>query len=307
MTVRLTIKTSDDVYYNNNDVLSFRFDKDIYTPYTTLTARIRLPYYINNASEVLLSVNGFTVHHGLLDSIKQEQKGGFRFITLSSRGFTSLLCQNQIEPGLKMNISFNMLMEDFYTLPYVSHENDPDDSSYLYIIPNTSMWDAAVNLTYKRRGTYPYIRSANTVMMSPVAAPVTFDLSNERFISLGTEHINSRLASDYHMADINGDYGTFDLHDSDAAALKIVRHKYFDLDMRFLYDPQQALVYRDKYDFRGRERVYCSYSGYHGEDLCDIISFGNISSERIGFVTIRGSSRGIFTETGVYRDKFPHT
>ena len=307
MTARITIKTSDGFYYDNNDVLSFRFDKDIYMPYTTLTARIRTPSEIANASEVLLSVNGFTVHHGLLDSIKQEQKAGFRFITISSRGFTSLLCQNQIEPGLKMNISFNMLMEDFYTLPYVTHENDPDDSSYLYIIPNTSMWDAAVNLTYKRRGTYPYIRGSNTVMMSPVASPVTFDFSNEQFISLGTEHINSRLASDYHMADINGDYGTFDLHDSDAAALKIVRHKYFDLDMRFLYNPQQALVYRDKYDFRGRERVFCSYSGYHSEDLCDVISFGSVSSERIGSVTIRGSSRGVFTETGVYRDKFPHT
>ena len=70
MTVRLTIITSDNVYYGDNDVLSFRFDKDIYTPYTTLTARIRLSREISNASEVMLTVNGFTVHYGLLDSTR---------------------------------------------------------------------------------------------------------------------------------------------------------------------------------------------------------------------------------------------
>ena len=74
--------------------------------------------------------------------------------------------------------------------------------------------------------------------------------------------------------------------------------------MRFLYSPQQALVYRDKYEFRGRERVFCSYSGYRGEDLNDLVSFGDISAERIGSVAVKGSSKGIFTEVGVYRDKF---
>jgi hypothetical protein len=77
--------------------------------------------------------------------------------------------------------------------------------------------------------------------------------------------------------------------------------------MRFLYDPQQALVYRDKYDFRGREREFCSYSGYHGEDLCDLVSFGSVNRQHIGSVDVRGSSRGIFTEVGVYTDKFPHS
>ncbi|MBR5683964.1 MAG: hypothetical protein IKW96_11935 [Ruminococcus sp.] len=307
MNVYIILRTADGAYYTQSNVLSFSFSKDLYTPYTTLTAHICTSSpKIPNIAEITLNVNGFPVHHGLIDSVKQEKKGNCRFISISSRGFTSLLCQNQIEPGLKMNISFNMLMEDFYTLPYVFHENDSDNSSYIYVKPNTSMWDAAANLTYKRRGTYPYIRGTNTVMMSPVTTPVTFDYSGEKFISTGIEHVNSRLGSDYHMADINGDYGNFDLSDSDVSDLKIVRHKYFDLDMRFLYAPQQALVYRDKYDFRGRERVFCSYNGYHGEDLCDIVSFDSVSSERVGSVTIRGSSKGIFTEVGVYRDKFPH-
>jgi hypothetical protein len=305
MTAAIGIRSSSGTLFTERNVLSFSFSKELYTPYSTLTAHIcasALSY--DDAAEVLLLLDGHTVHHGLIDSIKCEQKNGCRFVSISSRSFTSLLCQNQIEPGLKMNISFNMLMEDYYTLPYVTHENDSDTSSYIYVRPNTSMWDAAANLTYKRRGTYPYIKGTNTVMMSPVSSPSSFDLSSEKLISAGTEMINSRLASDYHMADIDGNYGTFDLTDSDAAPLKIVRHKYFDLDMRFLYSPQQALVYRDKYDFRGRKMIFCSYSGYHGEDLNDLVSFGSINGERIGYVSVNGSSRGVFTEVGVYRDKF---
>jgi len=305
MTAAIGIRSSSGTLFTERNVLSFSFSKELYTPYSTLTAHIcasALSY--DDAAEVLLLLDGHTVHHGLIDSIKCEQKNGCRFVSISSRSFTSLLCQNQIEPGLKMNISFNMLMEDYYTLPYVTHENDSDTSSYIYVRPNTSMWDAAANLTYKRRGTYPYIRGTNTVMMSPVLSPSSFDLNGEKFISSGTEVINSRLASDYHMADIDGNYGSFDLTDSDAAPLKIVRHKYFDLDMRFLYSPQQALVYRDKYDFRGRKMIFCSYSGYHGEDLNDLVSFGSISGERIGYVSVNGSSKGVFTEVGVYRDKF---
>lgn len=307
MTAVLSIINKDGTLLSEENILAFSFRKDIYTPYTSLSARVRTSRTnFDNAAEVLLALDNTLIHHGLIDSLKLEKSGGEYFLNVTSRSFTSLLCQNQIEPGLKMNISFNMLMDNFYTLPYVTHENNADDSSYIYVRPNTSMWDAASNLSYKLMGTYPYIRGTNTVMISAFPAPAAFDLTNTDLLTYGTELACSHIASDYHMADINGNYGTFDLTDSDAAALKIVRHKYFELDMRFLYDPQQALVFRDKYDFRGQKRIFCSYSGYQGEDLYDIVSFGTVSAERIGSVTIKGSSKGIFTEVGVYADKFPH-
>lgn len=308
MSVRIIIEDkSGSSWYAENNVLGFSFHKDIYTPYTSLTAKVRASgSSYSGAAEVSLIIDGREIHHGLVDSLKWEKKGGEDFLVIKSRGFTSLLTQNQIEPGLKMNISFNDLMDNFYTLPYVTHENNSDNSSYIYVKPNTSMWDAAANLAYKLLGTYPYIRGANTVMISQYPNPESFDHRGEKLITTGAELIYSRLASDYHMADINGDYGNFDLSDSDVTALKIVRHKYFDLDMRFLYSPQQALTYRDKYDFRGAERVFCSYCGYRGEDIGDRVSFGSITAERIAEVSVNGSSRGVFTEISVYRDKFPH-
>lgn len=306
MTAVLTVKTADGTSLAENTVLSFMFDKDRYTPYTTLRARVKAEQSsFEEAAEVLLTVGGHTVHHGLIDNIRWESRKGECFMSVSSRGFTSLLTQNQIEPGLKMNISFNMLMDNFYTLPYVTHEYNADDSSYIYVRPNTSMWDAAANLSYKLLGTYPYIRGTNTVRISSEASPASFDLRGAKLLSLGTELTDSRLASGYHMANMGGTYGDFDLTDSDVERLKIVRHKYFDLDMRFLYSPQQALVYRDKYDFRGQKRIFCSYGGYGGEDISDLVSFGAVSGGRIGSVSISGSSAGIVTEIGVYTDKFP--
>ena len=77
---------------------------------------------------------------------------------IESRGFTSLLCQNQIEPGLKTNISFNSLMDVYYTLPYVTHEDNSDTGNYIYVKDNSNMWDGVVNLSYKLYGNYPFIR-----------------------------------------------------------------------------------------------------------------------------------------------------
>lgn len=306
MTASVIIKAADGTSLAEGKVLSFVFDKDLYTPYTTLRARVRaVRNSYEDAAEVILLINGNMIHHGLVDNIRWERADGEMFMNVSSRGFTSLLTQNQIEPGLKSHMSFNALMENFYSLPYVTHEDNSDDSSYIYVRPNTSMWDAASNLAYKLLGTYPYIRGTNKVMISSAVSPAVFDLRGEKLLSIGTELTDSRLASGYHMANMGGTYGEFDLADTDAEALKIVRHKYFDLDMRFLYDPPEALAYRDKYDFRGQKRLFCSYAGYRGEDLSDLVSFGSVSSERVGSVSIRGTGRGVVTEIGVYRDKFP--
>lgn len=308
MTAAIIIKNTYQSIIIERNVLSFSFKKDIYTPYTSFSAKaIADNFVFDDAAEIFFMLNDKTVHHGLIDELKFEYSEGKRFLNVRSRGFTSLLTQNQIEPGLKMNISFNMLMDNFYTLPYVTHENNSDNSSYIYVKPNTSMWDAAANLSYKLLGTYPYIRGDNTVMITPYATPESFDLSDTPLISKGLEISGIHLISNYHMADINGNYGTFDLEDHDVTDMKIVRHKYFDLDMRFLYDPQQALIFRDKFDFRGCKKNFCSYSGYNGEDLYDLATFGSVTASPIGSISITGSSKGIFTEIGVYTDKFPHT
>lgn len=307
MTAEMIIVRTDGVLLPAGRVLSFTFKKDAYIPYTTLNARAAVHVGgLEEAAEIRFSVNGRLIHHGLIDKLRYEKSRGVYILSVSSRGFTSLLCQNQIAPGLKTGISFNALMDGFCKLPYVEHEDNSYDGSYIYVRPNTSMWDAAANLSYKLCGSYPYIRGTNTVMMNQVAYPESFSVDGDKLLTIGNELLYSRLASNYHMANMGGDYGEYELTDDEVLSRKIVRHKYFELDMRFLRNMDMATQYRDKFDSRGWKRLYCSYSGYNGEDISDRISFGDeVVSERIDSVEIKGSSRGVITEIGVYRDKFP--
>lgn len=287
-------------------ILSFSFRKDIYQSYTSFSAKfygdIPAP---ENVSEILFAIDGRVIHHGLADNISVTTSVGGSLVSVSSRSFTSLLIQNQIETGLKTNISINDLMNSFYTLPYVTHE-DSSEKSYIYVKGNSNMWDGIVNLTYKIHGTYPYIRGTNYIRMTAVENPSSFEYPDSQIISRGIATAEKKLMSDFHMSNLSGDFGEFELSDNDVISHNIVRHRFFELDRQFLYSPQQALEYRSKYASRGRRKIFCTYSGYNGEDLSDLATFGTVQNGRIGSLTVSGSSSGIITEIGIYMDKFPH-
>lgn len=306
MTSYIVVRNTDGTEIREEAILSFAFKKDAYLPYTMLNARICADSQkFINAAEILFYIGEKLVHHGLIDTLTVTVSGGSNIMSLISRGFTSLLCQNQIEPGLKTGVSINNLMDSFYALPYVTHEDNSDQSSYIYVKNNSTMWDGIVNLSYKHYGTYPFIRDTNCVRMTPVSTPSEFRYDNPQLLSTGTSITGRRLVSHFHMPNLMDEYGEFELEDADVTAEKIVRHKFIELDRQFLHDPQQALIYRDKYAARGWRRLFCSYCGYNGEDLSDIISFEEVVSERIAAVEINGSSSGIVTEISVYHDKFP--
>jgi hypothetical protein len=307
MTARIVIVRTDGTEVSETRLLSFSFHKEAYLPYTILRGRMKSDMTdVTGAAEIKFFIGQTMVHHGLADSLTAETSGGSCILTFASRSFTSLLCQNQIEPGMKTGVSINSLMDGYYTLPYVTHENDPDTSSYIYVKNNSTMWDGVANLAYKLHGTYPYIRGTNCVRITPVSQPAEFGYTSGELLSVGSGLVTSRMTSDFHMSDINGDFGNYDYTDTDAAARRIVRHRYFELDRQFLRDPQDALLYRDKFACRGWKRYFCSYCGYNGEDLSDVISFGSVTDGRICEVEITGSSAGIVTGISVYLDKFHH-
>ena len=288
------------------DILSFSFRKDAYLPYTKLSAAFIADIAdTDEYAEAKLYVNGHLIHHGCIETLDLRKSGKVQKVYLTSSGFTSQLCRNQIEPGLKMGVSLNSLMDSFCTLPYVEHENNADTSNYIYVKQNTAMWDAVASLSYKLAGTYPYIRGTNTVMITPFLLPVEHRFTESKCLFSGITADRRKLGSNYHMADINGEYGHYDLEDADTLSYKLVRHTYAELDMRFLYSPQQALEYRDKMDCRAMKSRYIVYSDYNGEDLWDRLYIDGQPVGRIGFVEINGSSKGIITRTGVYSDKFP--
>lgn len=305
MTAKIVIKRMTGASFEETKLQSFSFVKDAYTPYTQLSAQVFAEEedYMS-ISEIFLYVGEKLVHHGLIDSLKATRMNGRKIVTLASRGFTSLLCQNQIEPGMKMGISINDLMEGYYTLPYVTHENNSDKSGYIFVKSSSTMWDGVVNLSYKLTGMYPYIRGTNCVRITAEQDPSVFLYDEEELTESGLAYSYKRMFSNFHMSDIDGNYGEYELEDSVVTNRKIVRHKYFEIDKQFLYSPSDALEYRDKFAKRGDFRYFCRYIGYNGEDLCDMVSFGYAQNKRIGRVEISGDSGGISTELSVYYDGF---
>ena len=304
MNVNVIFKNKDHSEIIFDKIISFSFRKDIYQSYTSFGAKISGSISEpENISEIIFKINEKIIHHGLSDNISIEISSGNSIISVSSRSFTSLLIQNQIESGVKTNISINSLMESYYDFPYITHE-DSEEKSYIYVKSNSNMWDGIVNLSYKIHGTYPYIRGTNHIRMTLVENPVVFEYDDNNIISRGISTAENKLISHFHMSDINGNFGEYELCDNDVISHNIVRHRFFELDRQFLYNPQQALEYRSAYSSRGRRKIFCKYAGYNGEDLSDIVTFGTIDNERIGAVTITGNSSGIITETAIYKDKF---
>lgn len=305
MDAQIRLKHLSGLSLEEPELISFSFVKDAYTPYTTLRARLHgVQADYETITEIFLYVGEHLVHHGLVDKLDISDSDGMKLVTLSSRGFTSLLCQNQITPGLVSDITINDLMDSYYQLPYVTHEDNPDQSSYIYVKDSSTMWDGIANLAFKLNGIYPYIRGTNCVRTSAEQNPKAFVYDNSSIIESGMGYDYVNMISHFDMSDINGEYGEFTLSDSDVRTCMIERHRVFELDMQFLYDPQQALEYRSNYSKRGCRRYFCRYCGYNGEDLCDLVSFGNISSKRIGKIEISGNNSGIFTSLSVYYDGF---
>lgn len=82
----------------------------------------------------------------------------------------------------------------------------------------------------------------------------------------------------------------------------IIRHRKFQLDRRFLSNPDLACEYRMMMSSRGYKRQFFSYSSYLGEDLNDIVNYDTLENRRINSIKITGSEKGVFTELGFYEE-----
>lgn len=310
MTVFATFRRPDNTISRAVKIFSFRFTKDAYTPYTQLSATFSTettaftPFGSpSEYTDIIFYIDSYILHQGIIDSFKIIKENGIEKGVVKSRGFTSLLLDNQLKPGLYMNVSIDKLINDYYTLPNVTHETSSSES-YIYVKNGSSMWDALVSLSYKVHGTYPYIRGMNKVMMTAGTPEKNLVFSDDKLLNYGSEIKTTRLVSDFHMADIDDTYDQFSYNNPTVAEKKIVRHRFFDLDRRFLYSPEQALHFRDAVAMRGWKRKFCTYSGYNGEDLYDTVSFGDVQNGLIKSIAVTGDSDGVRTELSVYEDKF---
>lgn len=304
MNARIVFSVDEGALNYEQEIISFSFRKDVYSSHTELTVSFiadndefesvtGLKFYIGNE----------LIHHGLVDNLEHKNENGRRVAVISSRGFTSLLTQNHLEPGPMFSVSVNSLIDDVYSFSNVTHESS-STTNYIYINRGSSVWDGVVNLSYKNTGAYPFIAGANHVRISPLPSPEKYSYTNSQLIAVGEKISTKKIISHFHMADLEGEYGTYEYTDSFALSKNIVRHQFFEFDRRFLYSPNDALLFRSKFSKRANYCRYCRYIGYNGEDLTDLVSFGDLTRKKICSIIIKGENNCITTELGVYSDGF---
>ncbi len=290
--------------------IQFLFRKEKYTPYTELNITVQDTEQAVPAAAVFnrvqLVLNGQLLHDGIIDTADYRTEHGVSSIAVKSRGFTSLLLNNEMTPGVHTEMSLDRLMTEYYDFPSQIHwQPDSDASNYIYVRAHSSMWESVVNLGYKLYKNYPYIRRTNQIRLQLHDDADGRIFTSSEVLSSGARTMGNRLLSHLHMADLEGNYGTYHLENPDAADMYIVRHKQLAFDRQYLNDPMQSMNLKFALASQGWRSYYVTCNGYVPLDLNDFAGVSGVFSPgRISAVTVTGNSSGIRSTFAVYHDAF---
>lgn len=295
-----------------DSIAAFTLEKEMYTPYSQLTATCYGTFptdQFQSVYRVRMLLDDKELHFGTVEQLRLVRRNGISFVQFTSRGLTAMLLQNQLKPGLHTGMSLDGLMTDYYTFPQeITWESSTDASNYLYVKDNTSMWDGIANLSYKLYERYPFIYGANEIRMHLPENYEHYYGQDGTLLGAGMVTNQSRFYSDFYMADVDDDYGAFHETESEAVKRSIVRTRQLALDRQYLYDPQQALIFRRKFADRGLVSYYTDWIGAVGADLGDRLSYGNVlDGAVVTHIRMTGNQKGIRTRLEAYLDAFYNT
>lgn len=297
----LTLKTTGGKTFATDALVGFRCRKERYTPYSALDATLIGGEGISEVVEAKLSIGEKILHRGIMDGLTVTKSAGRTLLRLSSRGFSSMLAQNELAPGMLAGLSLNSLMSEKMIVPNVTWQSSSRTVRYIYVNEHDSQWSAIVSLSLALNEDYPYIGAVNEVRLSPVN-PKTISPGNV-FEEGGTGDY-SKMVSNYHMKDVNGTY-SYNYTDGFASGQGIVRHKYIAYDRQFVGLSDYGLQYRLNFTERGCKSKFLSYIGYSGEELRDKVTFPDGSVHEISAIEVCGNAKkGIFTKDICYFDKY---
>lgn len=302
--------SGDNVTVTLTDLAAFTLEKEMYTPYSALTLTAWTAVTMEDCAAiycVTFAYDDTVLHQGTVQQLTVQRCHGVQKVTVTSRGYTALLLQNQLEPGLHSGISLDDLMTSFYTFPdAITWEANDDTSNYIYVKSSASLWDGVVGLCFKLYGNYPFVRDANTVRLTLPESYTTYTPpDDDALLKRGMVHDQSLLYSDYYMADAEGTYGAFHENEPEATARQLVRTKQLSLDQQYLYDPQEALVFRRKFADRRLKRLFLEVPSFAQVTLGDHMVYSDdLPDLVITRIVLTGDTAGIRTRLESYQDGF---
>lgn len=306
---RLVINYANGSSKGFDKCISFTFKKEFYTPYTLAAGTFvweRADCLLENSVIIRadLYINSRLVHTGLPDKLELGRKNGINTLSFSSRGYTSLLGQNEPQPGVIPEANLGYLIDQNINSPYITYQEGTIKTQYIYVKEQSTVWDALNAYTLKVYGTRPYIRSTGTVMATAVS---TSQINYASVLKTNYKETmdTTLLLSEVYMANLQGDY-IYHSVSSDAVAAGIIRTKYYPFDNQWVLEPDVGLQGILDFSQRKIRQQSFVYSGYMNEDLMDTVSnYGEkLNGKRINAITVTGGKNGVFTQVSCYDDKY---
>ena len=289
--------------YQFSDCLRFTLTRDRYHAFSTLSIHLLTEQTVFLPCEILFSLNGQTLMHGIVYKADHVYEKGIRTMRIQARSYSAVLTKNQLEPGLYTHVLLKSLMAT-YDLPNITYDSDVPEITYLYVKENAVMWDTLTAYNYKLNHGFPYIRLTNLLSMTPQTGSTPVVLPEADFLQTSGGSDCSEMISRIDMADMAGRYGSFTRSNPEALRRSIVKVRQILLDKQYLYDPEDALRWRIALSNRRMESKTVSYIGYCGEDLEDLVQAGDFCTARVSRIVVSGSESGIVTTDTFYFDNF---
>ena len=303
--ITLVMKSGQSVDFTT--IMNLTFTKERYTSHTLLSGKFISDKLYSEVRSVALYIDGKEYHYGIPDKLEYSYCDGMGVYSFSSRGYSCALSYNQLTPGLYSDVTISSLLQSNILLPYVSYEETTSPINYVFVKDNDTMWDAACAFSRKYAGDYPYIYGANTVRVTRATlADKVIASSNIVSISQGQDY--TKMISDLHMRDLNGEYNTYNLTNYKAFERSVTRHRHISFDRQWLSEPDEAMQSVLDYSMRGMRYKKVCYCGFSGEELRQPVSASSsgieIASDEISKLMLKVSPEGVFTTLWFYEDGY---
>ncbi len=285
----------------------FSIDKERYTPYSSFNGSFITSDYYEEIISIEFFIDDYFVHYGSIDKAKMTFKEGNYRLDISSRSYTLALGLNQPTPQINPSVTLDNLLSRNVFLNNVTCEENTREVNYIYVLENSTLWDAVVAYSLKAYGTYPFVYQTNEVRVTRPQNNVSRTYGNE-VLEVYNVSTLSNLISDIHMKDTQGNYDQYNLDNPYAIERDVIRHKQIPLDMQWLSNPIIALSSRINYSQRGAKRKGIKVLGYLSEELFDEFTyyFNNEVIENciIHKLNITGKNNIVYTTMYQYDDVY---
>lgn len=308
----LTVKINNRYNYNlgGSGCISFKFEKERYTPYTELHAVWYCPktIKIDEITNLTFKIDGTVRHIGYPIDGKIINQDGRVILDVKSRGFSSFLASNQCSDGLITQVDLSAIVAQAGTIKNVTSQSGTPTVNYVNYYQGTSVWDAVVCYSVRAVDKYPYISGHNTVRISPPDTVGSFSMTTGELISLSYHSDFTRAISKITMQDIDGTAGAFAQINGGATRRGIVKAKELRFDREWIQDPAKGVSFKLDYSMRGINAYRFSYIGCSGIDLMDNISITDLNggyTHEVDRLVLEGSAaKGYVTTVWCYHDEF---